>query len=141
MRYSLYCSDPSGKVCVWPTLNPVLGSAIAEMSGTTRLPAALLAVASAFGTTPFWYAGSGTVLLVPPPAPEVQAPGNPTQLLPSVERLAFSVPQPVSHRYLSSLPTASEVPPTAVTQAELAGVSTCFVPVLATSSPLSPEEK
>ena len=36
---------------------------------------------------------------------------------------------------------ASEVPPTAVTHAELAGVSTCFVPVLATSSPLSPEEK
>lgn len=54
IRYSLYCSVPSGKVCVWPTLKPVLGSAIAEMSGTTRLPAALLALTSAFGTTPFW---------------------------------------------------------------------------------------
>lgn len=78
---------------------------------------------------------------MPPPAPEVNAPGKSVQLLPSADSMAFSVPQPVSHRYLSPLPTASEVPPTAVTHAELAGESTCFVPVFATSSPLSPEEK
>ena len=78
---------------------------------------------------------------MPPPAPEVYAPGKSVQLLPSSDRVALSVPQPVSHLYVSPLPTASEVPPTAVTHAELAGVSTCFVPVFATSSPLSPDEK
>lgn len=51
------------------------------------------------------------------------------------------MPQPVSHWYLSFLPTASEVPPTEVTQLEFAGVSTCFTPEEATLSPASPEEK
>src|SRR5687768_6381748 len=116
-------------VCVWPTRNPVFGSAIAAMSGTTRLPAGSYALASASGTTPFCQYGSATVLLVPPPAPELKAPGKSAQLLPSPDRTAFCVPQPVSHRYLSPWPTASDVPPTAVTHAELAGMSTCLVPL------------
>ena len=78
---------------------------------------------------------------MPPPAPEVNGPGKPVQLLPSADSGDFSVPQPVSHWYLLFLPTASEVPPTEVTHAEFAGVSTSFTPPEMTSSPSSPEEK
>ena len=93
------------------------------------------------GTTPFWYDGPVEHRAEPPPAPEWNAPGEVVQLLAVADSVDFSVPQPVSQRRLSFLPTASEVPPTAVTHGSSAGLSGCLMPVLASSSPLSPEEK
>jgi hypothetical protein len=36
MRYSPYFTEPSGKVWLSPTRSPVLGSAMAAISGTAR---------------------------------------------------------------------------------------------------------
>ena len=50
------------------------------------------------------------------------------------------MPQPVWKAKLPSPPIAEDVPPTAVTYGSETGKSVCRMPVLASSSPLSPLE-
>src|SRR5882757_6406185 len=83
----------------------------------------------------YWIEPSGKVWLCPTRKPVC---GSPTAETSGTTR-CLVVPLLVSQLYVLLLPTASEVPPTAVTHGELAGASTCFTPVLASSSPLSPE--
>src|SRR3954451_25358998 len=90
-------------------------------------------------TKPFWYAGRLNSDEEPPPPPDGNA--GVLQDLPLVLNVALRVPQPVSKTNLPSAPIASEEPPTAVIAGSEADESVCSRPVLATSSPLSPDEK
>src|SRR2546429_5501894 len=76
VRDSLYATEPSGNVWVWPTSMPVVGSPSAAMSGTTRIGAPPWFVAIDDGTTPAWYAGWAKTRLVPPPEPYRYLPGD-----------------------------------------------------------------
>src|SRR5436190_22115499 len=130
---------------------PVLGSPTAETSGTTRAGVVDQRVASADGTTPTWYGGSAKSRLVPPPEPYryvsdahqplADASRNPSQL-----RRLRVVPQPVSNWYAvgsAAVPSASVVPPTAVTHGLEAGQSAVALAAgpPSVSSPASPDEK
>src|SRR5580658_6093183 len=88
--------------------------------------------------------------LTPPPAPKYQSPGGPgTYETPAsgappsgTSRSLIAVSQPDSNDRTPVDPSASDVPPTAVTSASEAGKSTVGVPELfVDSSPLSPEAK
>src|SRR6266508_5652111 len=99
-RYSLYFTEPSGNVCVWPTRYPVFGSPNADTSGTARILAGRVpfAVAIKLGTTPAWYAGWANSRLVPPPPPPlVYEPGGAGVHAP-LTRFVRPVSQPVSNR-------------------------------------------
>src|SRR4051794_35863891 len=109
---------------------PVVGSASIATSGTPRAPA---------GVMPAWYDGWPNTVDSPPPAPYWNGMAR-CHDVPSADRLYFSVPHPVSQASAPVLLIAVAVPPTAVTYGSLVGESVCSTPVLATSSPSSPEE-
>ncbi len=54
IRYSLYFTDPSGKLWLCPTRKPVLGSATMATSGTARPGLVPKYWEMLAGTTPFW---------------------------------------------------------------------------------------
>src|SRR4029453_6811606 len=128
IRYSSYCT-PSGKVCVWPTRNPVLGSPMAAPSRTPPPPM--------FRAD--WYQGFGKTTLTPPPDPYSQ----PVRVHAWVVllQLYVLVPQPVSCARVLFCVTPRLVPPTAVPHGLEAGQSVVGNPNVELSSPLSPDEK
>src|SRR6476620_2961347 len=76
-RYSLYAEWPSGNVWVWPTRNPVFGSATIATSGTARpLNVAPFPWLMLSGTTPVFQDGWAKRLRVPPPEPVGKLPGG-----------------------------------------------------------------